>query len=316
MISLLNKAQRDAGLYYVGIFFKDVEIASKTSSRSTKLPLTFGRLIERSLELNDILPNFREEFLFSEGKDYSLFVYYVNNEISIGMIHIGKPNFSLLKVTASDLSRSIRPYLQNIKEIYEEKLKTLPQQKEKPLPRGDLEEEKVKKQPEQVVVDKTFYSNYPEKLEVEKISELESILQSTPEKKEEIVIPSIEDILKDNKTSENVEDVLIKEEPKITTEFKHPSLEELILAPEDYQPSEQVLENFEEFMNKIKVEFIREIGPFGNFLFKKKREEFFKNKAINKFEILKFIQALSEEITIYERRQKFVENARSFLLNT
>lgn len=315
LTSLLNKAQKDAGLNYIGIFFKDMEIISKTSYRSSKLPVAFGRLIERTLELNDIIPNFKEEFLFSEGKDYSLFVYYVTTEISIGMIHIGKPNFSLLKVTATDLSKSIKPYLQSIREIYEEKVKLLPvEEKEEKIPK-----KLPKKEEKKVVPEDAFSVRYPEHLNINSISELESVLQnsSAVEEKTEVITPSIEEILKSEATPQEIAPPIQPKEEAFqisTHNLEQPSLEELILHSEP-ERTEQDISNLEELMEKINREFVREIGPFGNFLFKKKREQFFKDKAvINKFEILKFIQLLSEEISVYQKRQKFIENAKSFLL--
>lgn len=266
--SLLDKAFWQASLYYVGVFYRDTELISKTSSRSKNLSSYFGRLIARSLELNDILPNFKEEFLFSEGKDYSLFVYYINRDVSVGMIHIGKPNFSLLKVTALDLAKSLQPFVDYIEELYAQKV---PQQPDK--------------------TDSLPVYNTDFNLE----HTLEPQTQTTTEEE--------------------------KQESYEELNFEPPSLEELFQKEmvedlaETFPEEEEAVEGLEEIIEKINLEFVREIGPFGKFLFKKKKDEFFKGKPVTKFDLLKFVNLLSEEITVQQRKEEFLERVKSHLLN-
>jgi hypothetical protein len=111
---LLNKPFNDIKPYYIGIFVKGNVVVSKYIKKSEKLEEYFSRMVERSLEINDAIKNFNAEFLFSEGKDFSIMIYYITTEIAIGIIHIGKPNFSLLKITAQDLARELK----NMKKIY------------------------------------------------------------------------------------------------------------------------------------------------------------------------------------------------------
>lgn len=290
--SLINKASWQASLYYVGLFYKDTELISKTSSRSRNLASYFGRLIEKSLELNDVLPNFREEFMFSEGKDYSLFVYYINRDVSIGMIHIGKPNFSLLKVTASDLAKSLQPFVGYLTELYAQKVT------QQPVTEVPQETSHVKKDLEK-----------PDSLTYNIDSDLEDILKSPNQ-------------ISTENHSNNLE--LVREEnqkPDEELNFELPSLEDLFQKDmaedtvETLPEEEDKVENFEEIIEKISLEFVREIGPFGKFLFKKKKDEFFKGKAGTKFELLKFVNVLSEEITIQQRKENFLERVKSHLLN-
>ncbi|MEZ0323606.1 MAG: hypothetical protein ABWJ98_04775 [Hydrogenothermaceae bacterium] len=314
VLNLINKAYKDVNLYYIGIFIKDTEIISRTSSKSEKLRLSFGRLIRKSLELNEILPNFKEEFLFSEGKDCSLFVYYVNEELSIGMINIGKPNFSMLKIVGSDLAKEIKKYKDQLKEIYLQKVQT-PQT-----------EEAIEVKKEIIPLgEKAFKQDYPEDFLIEgSVSELEKALSfKQEEQKEELNQPPLEDILSTKKEensyeSPSLEEILLtkaEDQPVSAKEdtLESPSLEEIISKREEV--SEENLINTEEIFNKIRSEFIKNIGPFGMFLFKKKREEYFKTRNITKFEILKFIQVLAEEITVEKRRNEFVENVKSLLIN-
>ncbi|MCX7760304.1 MAG: hypothetical protein N2Z81_03880 [Hydrogenothermaceae bacterium] len=305
LLDLINKAYRDANLYYIGIFIKNKEIVSRTSSKSDKLSISFGRLIERSLELNEILPNFKEEFLFSEGKDYSLFVYYVEEELSIGMIHIGKPNFSMLKIVGLDLAKEIKKYKDQLKEIYLQEVQTITIKEETSEEATQVKQE-VFKQDE----NRDFFKD--------EINELEKVLSFKEyELKEDITQPSLEDILTTQKEEElsyeppPLEEILTAktEEEKL----EPPSLEQII--SDRGSVSEDSLINTEEILEKIKNEFVREIGPFGMLLFKKKKEEYFKTRNVTKFEILKFIQLLAEEISVEKRRNEFIENAKSLLIN-
>uniref|UniRef100_UPI00262EC50B hypothetical protein n=1 Tax=Sulfurihydrogenibium sp. TaxID=2053621 RepID=UPI00262EC50B len=67
--------------------------------------------------------------------------------------------------------------------------------------------------------------------------------------------------------------------------------------------------------NEINTIFIKYIGPFGKFMFNKKKEEYFKTNSYNKFSILKFCHALSEEIPEYKKRELFLEEIKEKLLN-
>jgi hypothetical protein len=143
---LLNKPFNDIKPYYIGIFVKGNVVVSKYIKKSEKLEEYFSRMVERSLEINDAIKNFNAEFLFSEGKDFSIMIYYITTEIAIGIIHIGKPNFSLLKITAQDLARELKKYEKDLLLYYEEYLKPTEEQSglEKENHQTDLDElEKV-----------------------------------------------------------------------------------------------------------------------------------------------------------------------------
>ncbi|MBX0312171.1 MAG: hypothetical protein JHC31_10420, partial [Sulfurihydrogenibium sp.] len=126
--NLLNKPFNDIKPYYIGIFVKGKVIVSKYIKKSEKLEDYFSRMVERSLEINTAIKNFNAEFLFSGGKDFSIMIYYTTAEIAIGIIHIGKPNFSLLKITAQDLSRELKKYEKDLLQYYEECLKPTEEQ--------------------------------------------------------------------------------------------------------------------------------------------------------------------------------------------
>lgn len=300
LIVLLDKAYKDAGLYYIGVYVKDTEVISRTSSKLEKLKINFGRLIEKSLELNDIIPNFREEFLFSEGKDYSIFVYYVDNDISIGMIHLGKPNFSMLKVVSGDLAIHLKKFVKDLQAIYDEKIKS-------------IEQENIQlKAPEQ----------HPSEHIEEKFSELESVLMSSDTIKREEKSSGDDFIEKEIKEkgevltyeSPSLEEILSEEKmEEVAQDYQAPTLEDILSESREETSVGSI--NLEDILEKIQNEYIKSIGPFGRFIFKKKKEEYFKKKDITKFEILKFIQILAEEISVTKRKEEFIDNAKSLLIN-
>ncbi|MBX0310963.1 MAG: hypothetical protein JHC31_04060, partial [Sulfurihydrogenibium sp.] len=73
--------------------------------------------------------------------------------------------------------------------------------------------------------------------------------------------------------------------------------------------------DIDNILNKIEKEFVRIVGPFGKYIFKKRKEEFFKKDNITKFSVLKFIHSLAEEIPEIKKRDLFIENTKNFLLN-
>jgi len=297
--NLLNKPFDDIKPYYIGIFVKGKVIVSKYIKKSEKLEDYFSRMVERSLEINTAIKNFNAEFLFSEGKDFSIMIYYITAEIAIGIIHIGKPNFSLLKITAQDLARELKKYEKDLLLYYEEHLK--------------LTEEQLNSEKKE---------NYQTDLD-----ELEKVLTGQVEEKIQKKVDIPEDILKPT------EDTSQAYEPKENNiiENKLPSLEE-ILSMESHAEGESVapsineilepnlseennLSDIDNILNEIEKEFIKIIGPFGKYIFKKRKEEFFKKDNITKFSVLKFIHSLAEEIPEIKKRDLFIENTKNFLLN-
>jgi hypothetical protein len=299
--NLLNKPFNDIKTYYIGVFVKGKVIVLKYIKKSEELEDSFSRRVERSLEINTAIKNFNAEFLFSEGKDFSIMIYYIATRIAIGKIHIGKPNFLLLKITAQDLARELKKYETDLLLYYEEYLKPTEEQ---------LNSE-----------EKENYQTDIDKLEKVLTGKAEESMQKKVDIPEDILKPT-EDILKAYKPREN--DI---------TENKLPSLED-ILSMESYTEEEPVapatsineilkpnlpeednllennLSDIDNTLNRIEKEFVRIVGPFGKYLFKKSKEEFLKKYNITKFSVLKFIYSLAEEIPEIKKRELFIENTK------
>jgi len=296
--NLLNKPFNDIKPYYIGIFVKGKVIVSKYIKKSEKLEDYFSKMVERSLEINTAIKNFNAEFLFSEGKDFSIMIYYIATEIVIGIIHIGKPNFSLLKIAAQDLARELKKYEKDLLLYYEEYLKQA--------------EEQVKSEEKE---------NYQTDLdELEKV--LSGKIEESIQQKEDIpknTLKSTENVSQTSKSQKNniienkppsLEEILSKES-NVEEESVIPSINEIL----DLNRSEEDLSNINNILNEIEKEFIKIVGPFGKYIFKKRKEEFFKKENTTRFSVLKFIHLLAEEIPEFRKRDLFIENTKNFLLN-
>lgn len=122
--NLLEKVFTDIKPYYIGIFVKEKVIASRYIEKSEKLEKNLSKMIEYSTKAENAIKNFKPEFLFSSGKDFSIMIYYATNNITIGIINIGKPNLPLLKITAQDLAENLKKYEKELLLYYEEHLNT------------------------------------------------------------------------------------------------------------------------------------------------------------------------------------------------
>jgi hypothetical protein len=375
--NLLNKPFNDIEPYYIGIFVKEKVIVSKYIKKSEKLEDYFSRMVERSLEINTAIKNFSAEFLFSGGKDFSIMIYYTTAEIAIGIIHIGKPNFSLLKITAQDLAKELKKYEKDILLYYEEYLKPTEEQfnseeKENYQTNIDKSEKVLTSQaegniqkkiniPEDILkpTEDTSKAYEPkEDISGKKFNKIRRFFTSLKMTNKITLFPnayysrflrhpkgiSPKDLLLNSLNSIKITNFspkvskAYKPKENDTIENKPPSLEE-ILSMESYTEKEPVaavpsiseilkpnlpeennlpknnLSDIDNILNKIEKEFIGIVGPFGKYIFKKNKEEFLKKDNITKFSVLKFIHSLAEEIPEIKKRDLFIENAKSFLLN-
>jgi len=394
--NLLNKPFNDMKPYYIGVFVKGKTAASKCIKKSEKLKDLFSKMVERSLEINTAIKNFNAEFLFSEGKDFSIMIYYITTEIAIGIIHIGKPNFSLLKITAQDLAKELEKYEKDLLLYYEEYLKPAEKQlnseegvqKKEDIPKNTLKSTENVSQASESQKNNIIENRPPS---------LEEILSTESNVKEEgSVAPSINEILEPNqskkrkkkffqkgnmtnllkkvlpgklkgksekgvqkkedipkntlKSTENVsqskkffqkgnmtnllkkvlpgklkgksekgvQNQSKKRKKKFFQKGNMTNLLKKVLPGKLKGKSEKKLEdlsNVNNILNDIEKEFIKIIGPFGKYIFKKRKEEFFQKGNITKFSVLKFIHSLAEEIPEIKKRDLFIENTKNFLIN-
>jgi hypothetical protein len=241
-----------------------------------------GLLVRKALiSTSDIKENFNPEYLFSEGKDYGIFLYIVEGDIVVATIIDEKPNFSLLRLVHSNISKKLIPHLDEIKSLeIEESTENL----EPALP-VETKEEEIK------TSDTAQSENVKQSVEElpEEIQELEKVFSEEVEKYEE------KEIVEKEKQVEEKEEQLIENEEI--------PLENLLSKPEDK------IENINEILEELRREFIKEIGPIGKILFNKKVKELKVEENPVKPKLKDLINQLAEEISVEERKDKFLKDA-------
>ena len=228
------------------------------------------------------------------------------------------------------------------KEIPEEAIsKTQPQIEEEPKTKEKSFEEFVKETPEVVPLEEEIpeisheekseitiedvRDKFAEELEAieenekeelpEDIHELENVLSAPPEieeekdKEEKISeeeIPSLEEILGVSELPQQIEQDEKKEE--IVEEEKETEIEPIFHNIEEfeyYDPS---------VLDKIKEVLVMEIGPVGNFLFKKRLKEIDINpEKITQKDLDNLIKKLLTDIIDTKRREDFIKKTSKFL---
>lgn len=306
---LLDKAFTDIKPYYIGVFVKGKTIASRHIKKSEKLEESFSRMVEYSTKIDDAISNFKPEFLFSDGKDFSIMIYYVDYDIAVGIIYLGKSNFSLLKITAQDIANELKKYEKDLLLHYEE-LNTAKEQ-------DAVKEQSISQQNDLDELEKVLTTQTNEIITKETA---ESIAKEISEKDVNITVPSLEDILfstentaeKSNVLKENIEE----------TNIAIPSLEDIlsietqnISTPANTpKPSENNLLEIDKILNEMEKEFVKIVGPFGKYIFKSRKNELLKKDNIAKSDVSEFIRSLTEDIPEIEKRDLFLKNINSLLV--
>ncbi|MGC9187856.1 MAG: hypothetical protein ACP5F0_01010 [Sulfurihydrogenibium sp.] len=323
---LLKKAYTDAKVNYIGLFIKGKVYEYRSTGINERVEKNFSKMIQKSLDINIAIKNFKAEFLFAENKskDFSIFIYYIANDIAIGMLQTGKPNFSLLKVVSSDLAKSIAPLSKQLLEVYETELKG----------KEESEDQFLEKLPKKDTVNKNQDKVVEEKIDISKIEELEKVLtqdvkiDTKEEKKQvadeiqepveikpdEIKIPDLMEILNLDQTNTQQNETQKEKSEEISID-KQPSLEEILKedSKQDIKNIEiPISADIEEICSNIRKLYVKYIGPFGNFLLNKRKEEFFKNNPFNRESVLKFCSIIAEDIPDTKRKESFLKEVKEF----
>ncbi|WP_297455073.1 hypothetical protein [Persephonella sp.] len=348
---ILDRLYTETGASFSGIFRESNSEIIKTIYPGKKKNLSelIKLIIERGHQTNEIIEDFGEEYIYAEGEDISIFVIFVTPEISIASIVEGDTRFALLKLVHVAAAKKIRQFLTGPEEKTEteesieqpkieeiEKPKEIPEEK----PEEKSFEEFIKETPEVVPLEKEIpeisqeekneitiedvRDKFAEELEAieetekeelpQDIHELESVLSSPQEIEEEKgeeekiseeEIPTLEEILGVSELPQQVEqekkEEIIEEKKETETEPIFHNIEEF----EYYDPS---------VLDKIKEVLVMEIGPIGNFLFKKRLKELNINpEKITQKDLDNLIKKLLTDIIDTNRRENFIKKTSKFL---
>ncbi|WP_293447331.1 hypothetical protein [Persephonella sp.] len=330
---LVNQLFINTGASFSGIFIEGKDVISKTiyPEKGENLQEIMGLIINKAHQINEFIPDFGEEYVYAEGPEISIFIYFVRQDIAIGSIIEEKPKFALLKFEHSVLSNKIKEIQDEIdKYILGTPLTEKTEETQETV--EETPEEYPEKQPE-------FEEIQLESLEhaVPQLREQEE--EKEPPKEEEKTDITVEDVkdrfaeelemlektqeLEEFEEKQQTQKEQIQYEPEQITE-ENPSLEEILKPAEDEQPQtiEEELEKISEeqefydpdVLNKIREELLKEIGPVGKFLFKKKLKDLnIDEDRITRNVLVKLIDELSNDIIDEKRKKRFVDRVSAFL---
>ncbi|WP_456465471.1 hypothetical protein [Persephonella sp.] len=340
---LVNQLFINTGASFSGIFIEGKDVISKTiyPAKRKNLQEIMNLIINKAHQINEFIPEFGEEYVYAEGPDISIFIYFVRPDIAIGSIIEEKPKFALLKFEHSVLSNKLKEmqddldkYIEGIQieeetkeETTEEVIQEIPEESQEELLREYPEE-----QPEYEEIQlESLEHVIPELKETKKEEE-----QSPPEEeKSEITVEDVKDrfveeleMLEKTKELEEFEEKpsseeKIQPEEELTLE-ENPPLEEILKTPEEEKPHtideeiEKVSEEQEfydpDVLTKIREELLKEIGPVGKFLFKRKIKKLdIDENKITRNTLIKLIDELSDDIIDEKRKKRFIDRVSTFL---
>ena len=327
---LVNQLFINTGASFSGIFIEGKDVISKTiyPEKGKNLQEIMGLIINKAHQINEFIPDFGEEYVYAEGPDISIFIYFVRQDIAIGSIIEEKPKFALLKFEHSVVSNKIK----EIQDEIDKYIKGVPLSEE-------TKEEIIQETPEE----------YPEEQPEYEEIQLESLEQAVPELKEqekeeekpeeeektEITVEDVKDrfaeelemLEKTEELEEFEKEASLEEEEQPEEELvteENPPLEEILKPAEEekIQTIEEELEKVSEeqeyydpdVLNKIREELLKEIGPVGKFLFKKKIKSLnIDENKITRNILVKLIDELSNDIIDEKRKKRFVDKVSAFL---
>ncbi|WP_457639414.1 hypothetical protein [Persephonella sp.] len=340
----------NVGASFSGVFIDTKPVISKTvyADKKTQLEETLKLIINKAHQINEFLPEFGEEYVYAEGNDVSIFIYFVRPDIAIASVIEEKPKFALLKLEHTAVANKIKSiesqidsYIKGVPVVIpeeEEKQEEKPEEKQEvaethveeefteielPEPQPEKEEEKEKtlevpEEKEDITVE-DVKDRFAEELEMvektEDLEELEKVLSTTETEEKEAVEEKLKPPPAETVPLENI----IEEENPPLEEILKPETEDLLEETEEVTESleaqiEDVSYYDPQILDKIQKELLKEIGPVGKFLFKKRMRELnIDEEKLTKSVILQLIDALSNDIIDEKRKNRFVEKVSAFL---
>ncbi|WP_457628274.1 hypothetical protein [Persephonella sp.] len=376
LAEIVDRLFLNTGATFSGIFIQDKPVISKTiyTDKKNQLEETLKLIIYKAHQINEFLPDFGEEYVYAEGDDISIFIYFVRPDIAIASIIEEKPKFALLKLEHTSVASKLKgmesqidDYIKGVVPLaaaaaepepeVQEPEEQQPHQEEKITEQQPVEtkaEEEHREKPEEfyeeIIIEEpeeqtepeqpqeldetekteitaeNMKDRFAEELEMiektEDLEELEKVLSETKEEEapplEELLKPepvethSLEDVIKTADNENPPLEELLKEESahgEAVEETETPSIEEEIESL-----SEEMEYYDREVLTRIQQELLKEIGPVGKFLFKKRMKELnIDEDRITRTVLIKLIDELSNDIIDEKRKNRFVERVSAFL---
>jgi len=341
LAELVNKLFLNTGSVFSGIFIKDTSVISKTiyTEKKAQLEEILKLIISKAHQINEFLPDFGEEYVYAEGNDISIFIYFARPDIAICSIIEQKPKFALLKLEHTSIAEKLKkmereidayikgeplPVEETEEEIEEETTDESTQQTSFP---EDTQKKEDSKSSETETGDTDYLETegdkFAEELEIlertENLEDLEEVLSGSIDEENEN--PPLEEILKTDHTETiPLEEIIEAVETGEEKEEEHgekteETKEEETLIEENFEVFSEEMEFYDpDVLTKIQQELLKEIGPVGKFLFKKRVKELnIDPEKITRNILAKLINKLSDDIIDEKRKKRFLEKVSAFL---
>ena len=268
--NILEGLAKSLEAVYVGLFYKEYPIKLITDiseERLKKINFFLGRLIQKSLEINKIIKDFKEEFLFVEGSEISIYIQFIGENISLVSIVDGSKRFSIVRLENDIAKRKLTKYLSDINQFAEKYIEENPKIVEdfKKLEEELLEQLFNKKS--EKIIEKSIILEREEKKEEKKEEKIKEEKKIEKEKKEKDSLLKIKEQLKEKRKkklksiSKSVEDIEKPKdkEGKIVKPEKEEKAKDFIdtdffeikgLIPEENKKEEKEKDIFKELIDK------------------------------------------------------------------
>ncbi|NPA54258.1 MAG: hypothetical protein GXO21_06265, partial [Aquificae bacterium] len=283
LLNNLKELYENIEANFTGIFLNSkllMDITSLEENKKKSIKEKLSHLIEKSGEIEEIFPDFGKKYLYAEGEEFGLFVFYVDENISIGSIFDKKPKFAAILLEHEIFTNKLKKE----KEILE-KIKSVD------LNNFDLEKalsENNKKE------DKSNEENLLEEF-------CEIFVEPENQKNEDELVPSLEDLIQESFEEYEKISTIIDNDRKIEERVK-----------EERQHKEEYVNPI--VLEHIEKEFVKEIGPIAKLILNRKLTELNINpKKLKTEDVVRLIEELAKEIRMEEQKEKFLNGTNDLL---
>ncbi len=313
---------------FVGLFVKTdpkLVLTDLTEDKKKIIEDKISHILEKSKEIEEVIPDFNEKYLYAEGEDFALFIYFVKRDVAVSSIFLEKPKFAVVLLEHEILAKKIKD-IPNIEDLSFDITEIEKFEKEKKIVEKESEPEETKKDTADI---EEYIGN------IDRFEEKQKEEKEKQETKEENIIQnsSYEEFFMQGDLKEKEGSCeIIKEEETASEEVEEvPSLEDLIKESiEEYERKKGLDKNLKEnikrergqkeefidpiILEHIEKEFVKEIGPIAKLILNRKMSELnIDPNRLKTEDIITLIQELAKEIRIEEKKEKFINEVNDLL---
>ncbi len=277
LLKNLENLKENTEASFTGIFINTkpfLVISDYEEAKKSNIEEKLSHLIEKSLEIEEVMEGFGKKYTYAEGEEIAIFIFYINEIITMGTIIEKKPRFALILLEHEIMSNKLKEKPDFLKElsmldVENISIEELLKDSEETLETQEVEQEEKEEEKTEIYVEK----------------------DDTIEE-----VPSLEDLIQES----------IEEYKKLHQEEKE--LEKKVKEERSSDYVDPVV------LEHIEKEFVKEIGPIAKLIFNRKVSELNINpKQLKTEDIVLLIQELAKEIRLEEKKEKFLNETNDLL---